>query len=166
MPHANWHHPVVRQSEHTKYSTYQQQSIGSKCSKWGVKMTTPTKLGEFSFYPMSTSVIECRGSGSRNSSGLCTGLPVTSLRFQLPLTTSIWHKMPVRGIKTVLKTYAIIQIKYVLPKLHHLPEYSYGSRDPTTQLLGFASSVLILWQVTPYDNPYLNCITMPPFLYC
>ena len=27
---------------------------------------------------------------------------------------------------------AIIQIKYVLPKLCYLPQYSYGSRDPTT----------------------------------
>ena len=34
---------------------------------------------------------------------------------------------------------AIIQIKYVLPKLCHLPQYSYGSRDPTTRVLGYAS---------------------------
>ena len=25
-----------------------------------------------------------------------------------------------------------MQIKYVLPKLRHLPQYSYGSRDPNT----------------------------------
>ena len=48
VPHANWHHP---KSEHTKYSTYQQQCTGSKCSLWGMKMATTTKLVEFSFYP-------------------------------------------------------------------------------------------------------------------
>ena len=48
VPHANWHHPT---SEHTKYSTYQQQSTGSKCSLWVMKMTTTTKLVEFSFLP-------------------------------------------------------------------------------------------------------------------
>ena len=37
------------------------------------------------------------------------------------------------------RTCAIIQIKYVLPKLCHLPQYSYGSRDPTTRVLGYAS---------------------------
>ena len=46
VPHANWHHPT---SEHTKYSTYQLQCTGSKCSLWGMKMTTTTKLVEFSF---------------------------------------------------------------------------------------------------------------------
>ena len=61
VPHANWHHSTVRQSEHTKYSTYQQQCNGSKCSLWGMKMTTLPKLVEFSFIPyMSASVIECR----------------------------------------------------------------------------------------------------------
>ena len=45
VPHANWH-PT---SEHTKYRTYQQQCIGSKCNLWGMKMTTTTKLVEYSF---------------------------------------------------------------------------------------------------------------------
>ena len=49
VPHANWHHPT---SEHTKYSTYQQQCNGNKCSLWGMKMTTQPKLAEFSFYPL------------------------------------------------------------------------------------------------------------------
>ena len=49
VPHANWHHPT---SEHTKYSTYQQQCNGSKCSLWGMKMTTQPKLAESSFYPL------------------------------------------------------------------------------------------------------------------
>ena len=61
---------------------------------------------------------------------------------------------------------AIIQIKYVLPKLCHPPQYSYGSRDPTTRVLGLRlvpgwwdpGSVLILGQVTQYGNPYLICI--------
>ena len=37
------------------------------------------------------------------------------------------------------RTCAIIQIKYVLPKPCHLPQYSSGSRDPTTRILGYAS---------------------------
>ena len=49
VPHANWRH---LKSEHTKYSTYQQQCNGSKCSLWGMKMTTQPKLAEFSFYPL------------------------------------------------------------------------------------------------------------------
>ena len=32
-----------------------------------------------------------------------------------------------------------MQIKYVLPKLCHLPQYSYRSRDPTIRVLGYAS---------------------------
>ena len=52
VPHANWHHSTVRQSEHTKYSTYQQQCNGSKCSLWGMKMTTLPKLVEFSLSPV------------------------------------------------------------------------------------------------------------------
>ena len=66
--------------------------------------------------------------------------------------------MPVRGMKQFSRTCAIIQIKYVLPKLCHLPQYSYGSRDPTTLgtrlrlVPGFRDpgSVLILGQVTQY----------------
>ena len=64
VPHVNWQHSTVRQSEHTKYSTYQQKCNGSKCSLWGMKMTTLPKLVEFSFYPyMPASVIECRTTG-------------------------------------------------------------------------------------------------------
>ena len=87
VPHANWHHSTVRQSEHTKYSTYQQQCNGSKCSLWGMKMTILSKLVEFSFIPcMSASAIECRSIGSCSRSGLCAGLMITGLHFQLLLT--------------------------------------------------------------------------------
>ena len=41
--------------------------------------------------------------------------------------------------KQFSRTCAMIQIKYVLPKLCHLPQYPYGSRDPTTRVLGYAS---------------------------
>ena len=37
------------------------------------------------------------------------------------------------------RTCAIMQIKYELSKLCHLPQYSYGSQDPTTRVLGYAS---------------------------
>ena len=70
-----------------------------------------------------------------------------------------------KGYETIFKNLAIIQIKYVLPKLCHLPQYPYGSRDPTTRLrlvpgFGDPGSVLILGQVTQYGNPYLICILM------
>ena len=54
---------TIQQSDNLniKYSTYQQHCSGSKCSLWGMKMTTLPKLVEFSFIPyMSASVIECR----------------------------------------------------------------------------------------------------------
>ena len=44
MPIGTLQHP-----EHTKYSTYQEHCTGSKFSFWGIKMTTTTKLVEFSF---------------------------------------------------------------------------------------------------------------------
>ena len=79
---------------------------------------------------MSASVIECRSIGSCSSNGLCAGL------FILPPSDTecqegVWNQFS--------RTCAIIQIKYVLPKLCHLPQYSYGSRDPTTRVLGYAS---------------------------
>ena len=83
VPHANWHHLTVRQPEHTKYSIYQQQCNGSKCSLWGMKMTTLPKLVQFSFIPISASAIGCRSSGSCSSTGLCAGLMITGLKFQL-----------------------------------------------------------------------------------
>ena len=132
---------TIQQSEHTKYSTYQQQCNGSKCSSWGMKMTTLPKLVEFSFIPyMSASVIECRSIGSCSSSGLCAGLMITGLHFQLLFTLPPSDAECQWGVwKQFSRTCAIIQIKYVLPKLCHLPQYSYGSRDPTTRLLGYAS---------------------------
>ena len=192
VPHANWHHPT---SEHTKYSTYQQQCNGSKCSLWGMKMTTQPKLAEFSFYPLYSLLV------SLNADVLVVVVVVDCVQahdHRSPLsplthTASLWHRMPVRavfalrfqnlparnsslkkfkhekeeklaglkgklagpaqflvaegrgpalsaktvrGMKQFSSTCAIIQIKYVLPKLCHLPQYSYGSRDPTTRVLG------------------------------
>ena len=158
VPHANWHHSTARQFELTKYSTYQQQCNGSKCSLWGIKMTTLPKLVEFSFIPyMSVSVIECRSIGSCSSSGLCAGLMITGLHFQLLLTLPsdtelCYNTDKVCFAKTVSPTPVFAQI----PGSHHpctrlrlLP----GFRDP--------GSVLILGQVTQYGNPYLICITLP-----
>ena len=98
--------------------------------KWEMKITPPTQLVEFSLKTvMSACVIECRSIGSCNSRGLCTGLLITGLCFLL--TTSLWNKIPVQGYQFP-RTCALIQIKYVLPKPCHLPQYSYRSRDPTT----------------------------------
>ena len=60
---------------------------------------------------------------------------------------------------------------YVLPKLCHLPQYEYGSRDPPPgysgsviirRIPGFreSGSVLILGQVTQYGDQYFICITI------
>ena len=121
VPPANWHHPT---SEHTKYSTYKQQHTGSKCSLWGMKMATTTVLVEFSFLsPMSASVIECRSNGSCSSSGLCGGLLITGLDVLLLLTCLLLTQNSSKGIsKWFSRTCVIIQIKYVLPQLCHLPQ--------------------------------------------
>ena len=138
VPHANWHHPT---SEHTKYSIYQQQCNGSKCSLWGMKMTTQPKLAELSFYPLYSLLV------SLNAEVLVVVVVVGCVKgsWSQVFTFSCYsHCLPLtqnasKGMKQFSRTCAIIQIKYVLPKLCHLPQYSYGSRDPTTRLLGFAS---------------------------
>ena len=115
VPHANWHHSTVSQSEHTKNSTYQQQCNGSKCSLWGMKMTSATKLVEFSFIPYrSASVIECKSIGSCSRSGLCAGLMITGLHFQLLLTLNPSDTECQWGVwKQFSRNCAIIQIKHV-----------------------------------------------------
>ena len=88
---------------------------------------------------MSASVIECRSIGSFSMSGLCAGLMITGLHFRLLFTLPPSDTECQQGVwKQFSRTCAIIQIKYVLPKLCHLPQYSYGSRDPTTRVLGYA----------------------------
>ena len=80
---------------------------------------------------------------------------------------SLWHRMPVRGMKQFSRTCAIIQIKYVLAKtVSPAPVFVRipGSHHPGTRLRlvpGFRDpgSILILGQVTQYGNPYLICIT-------
>ena len=73
----------------------------------------------------------------------------TRTKFQLEILTinvisSIvyFREIILESLRNVSETTpcAIIQIKYVLPKLCHLPQYSYGSRDPTNRVLGFASN--------------------------
>ena len=66
----------------------------------------PQKLLNSVFIPCtSASVIECRSIGSCSSSGLCAGL-LHDHRFPLSAVThtaSLWHKMPVRGIRLIFK---------------------------------------------------------------
>ena len=158
VPHANWHHPA---SEHTKYSTYQQHCTGSKFSLWWMKMTTTAKLAELSFLslvcvlvPLNAEllvvvVVGCvQGSWSQVSTFSCYShcLPLTQ-----NASKGVSEQFP--------RTFAIIQIKYVLLKLYHLPQYSYGSRLRLVPGFRDPGSVLILGQVTQYDNPYLICIT-------
>ena len=67
-------------------------------------------------------------------------------QFQLLLMASLWLRMPDPeylhngGVKAFeKKKLAKIQIKCILPKLCHLPQYSHESGDPTTRVLGFPS---------------------------
>ena len=103
VPHDNWHHPT---SEHTKYSTYQQQCTGSKYSLWVMKMTTTTKLVEFSFLSpvcllvslnaevlVGVVVVGCvQGSWSQVSTSSCYPLPVRGYQnnFQEPV---LWYRL-------------------------------------------------------------------------
>ena len=125
--------PLNSQAIWTQNTVFTNSSVnGSKCSLWGMKMTALPKLVEFSFIPcISASVIECRSIGSCSSSGLCAGSWSHVSTFScyphcLPLTqnasSGLW--------KQFSRTCAIIQIKYVLSKLCHLPQYCHGSRDP------------------------------------
>ena len=173
--HVNWHHSTVRQSEHTKYSTYKQQCIGSKCSLWGMKMTTLPKLVEFSFYPLYDSllvslnaevlvvvvVVGCvQGSWSHVSTFSCYS-------HWLPLTqnTSKGHEnnfqWPVLYYRLSMFCQNCVTCPSMIPGSHHpgtrlrlVP----GFRDP--------GSVLILGHVTQYDNLYLICIAMEMPEYC
>ena len=54
-------------------------------------------------HDMSASVIECRSIGSYSSSGLCAGLMITGLYFQLLFTLPPSDRIPVKGMKTIFK---------------------------------------------------------------
>ena len=100
---------------------------------------------------MSASVIECRSIGNCSSSGLRAGLMITGLHFQLLFTLPPSDTKCQSGVwKQFSRTCAIIQIKYVLPKLCYLPQYSYRSPDPTTRILGYAL-YLVLGTQDPYS---------------
>ena len=140
-----------------KYSTYQQHCSGSKCSLWGMKMTTLPKLVEFSFILyMSASVIECRSIGNCNSSGLCAGLMITGFHFQLLLTLlpSIFKNLCYNtDLVCFAKTVSPAPVFVQIPGSHHPGtrlRLASGFRDP--------GSILRLGQVTQYGNPYLICI--------
>ena len=96
------------------------------------------------FYPLSASALDAdilvgvavvgcvQGSWSQVSTFSCNS-------HCLPLTRNA-----ITGVSEYFsRICAIIQIKYVLQKLCHLPQYSYGSRDPTTELLLFDQFVYI-----------------------
>ena len=166
VQHAIWHHPTVNTIWTHKVQFYQLQCTGSKCSQ----------LVEFSFIAfMSACVIGFRSIGSCSSTGLCAGLLITGLCFQLLLTTSLWHRMPAKGYENNFQepvlwyrlsmfcqnwvTCPSIRVDPGIPppgtRLHFVP----GFRDP--------GSVLILGQETQYGNPYLICMTLiKHFVWC
>ena len=127
MPHSNRHHPT---SEH-KSTVLTSSSVLVTSVVLANEDDNPNKTCWIQcFIPyMSASaldkVIECRSIGSCSSSGCVQG------SWSQVFTFSCYSATP-------SETHAIIQIKYVLPKLCHLPQYSHGYRDPTTRVLGFA----------------------------
>ena len=165
VPHANWHHPT---SEHTKYSTYQQQCNGSKCSLWGMKMTTQPKLAEFSFYPLYSLLV------SLNAKVLVVVVVVGCVqgsRSQVTTFSCYSHCLPLtqnasKGYETIFKNLCYNTDKVCFAKtVSPAPVFVRipGSRHPGTRLRlvpGFRDpgSVLILGQVTEYGNPYFVCI--------
>ena len=167
VPHANWHHPT---SEHTKYSTCQQQCNGSKCSLWGMKMTTQPKLAEFSFYSLYCLLV------SLNAEVFVVVVEVGCVQgsWSQVITFSCYsHCLPLtqnasKGYDTIFKnlyynTDLVCFAKTVSPApvFVRIP----GSHHPGTRLRfvpGFRDpgSILILGQVTQYGNPYLICIIL------
>ena len=104
-----------------------------------MKMTTPAKLlkWEGGLIPFLLLV-------SLTALVLVVGVAVADVRhFWSQINTFSCHSGPppcqLLHMKTISRTCAIIQIKYVLQKPCHLPQYLYGSRDPTTRVLVFAS---------------------------
>ena len=130
VPHAYWHHSPVRQSEPT--STVLTNNIVVAASvvygEWRWQL----------FQNLLNSVL----------SPICL---LVSLNAEVLVVVRVvgcvqgsWSQVSTFSCYShcspqFSRTCAIIQIKYVLPKLCHLPQYSYGSRDPTTQVLGYAS---------------------------
>ena len=130
VPHANWHHSTVRQSEHT--STVLTNNIVVAASvvygKWRWQLFQNVLNSVLS--PICLLV-------SLNAEVLVVVVVVGCVQgswSQVSTFSCYSHCFP-----QFSRTCAIIQIKYVLPKLCHLPQYSYGSRDPTTRVLGYAS---------------------------
>ena len=72
---------------------------------------------------VSACVTECRCIGSCSSTRLCAGFLITGFCLQLLLITSLWHRMLIKGYgNNFSRTCDMIQIKYVLLKLCHLPQ--------------------------------------------
>ena len=157
VPHANWHHSAVRQSEHP--STVLTNKIVVAASvvygEWRWQL----------FQNLLNSVL----------SPICL---LVSLNVEVLVVVVVvgcvqgsWSEVSTFSCYShcfpqFSRTCAIIQIKYVLPKLFvRIP----GSHHPGTRLRlvpGFRDpgSVLILGQVTQYGNPYLICITLSSYM--
>ena len=130
VPHTNWHHSTVRQSEHT--STVLTNNI---------VMAASVVYGEWRwqlFHNLLNSVL----------SPLCL---LVSLNAEVLVVVVVvgcvqgsWSQVSTFSYYShcfpqFSRTCAIIQIRYVLPKLCHVPQYSYEFQDPTTRVHGYAS---------------------------
>ena len=109
-----------------------------------------------------------RSQVSAFSCGLCAGFLITGLCFQLTLTTSLWHIMPVRGYQKKFKNLCyntdwLCFAETVSPAtvfVRILGSCHPGTRLPLVPGLMNVGSVLILGQVTQYGNPLLTCIAL------
>ena len=69
--------------------------------------------------------MDCTGSSDWGNIGWCAAVLITGQHFQLLLMTSHMLVAAQWGMDTIAWTCAIIQIKYVSPKLCHLSQYLY-----------------------------------------
>ena len=137
LPHRSLHHPTVRQSEHTQFSTFQQQRTSKKYLMGNDVGTTPQTSEKKRFWSHFCCVLECISNSSCKSYFL--GKQVFPCQSGNSLTVSnTWAgscTMRVH-IDFNFSTCALSQIKYVLPKRCPLSQYLYGSQDPP---LGYSS---------------------------
>ena len=83
---------------------------------------------------MSASVIEWRSVGSCSSTELCAGLLITGLHLQLLFTPCLpLTQNASKGYENNFQEPVLYYRLSMFCKLCHLPEFSYGYRDPTTR---------------------------------
>ena len=170
VPHANWHHTTVKQSEHTKYTVLANSSVlvASVVNEEWRWQPQPNFLN-WCFNPLSpVSTIECTSSSGRGSSGgvRCSWSQARNFSCNSwPPSFKEYHLLHNGGVNIISRSCALIQIKYVLPNCVTCPSIrtdpGVPPQDTRLRLVpGFRDPgyVLIQGQVAQYGNPYLICI--------